>query len=64
MTEVHFGDCMIFVQEKDPMMLNIECFIQLIHTRKLHGGEMYKSVLKMKTLLGSHGNILSTPCLL
>ena len=45
------------LKKKDPMMLNIECFILLIHTHKLHGDEMYKSVLKMKTLLESHGNI-------
>ena len=42
---------MIFAQGKDPMILNIECFILFIHTRKLHGMSVQivlnKSVLSL-----------------
>ena len=57
MTEVHFWRLHAFCSKNEPNDVNIECFILLIHTRKLHGDELYESVLKMKTLLESHGNI-------
>ena len=57
MTEVRFWRFLDFCLSKGPMMLNIECLNPIDTYSHVAEYELYKSVLKIKTLPGSRGII-------